>query len=286
MIYGTLGQFIGFHIGFLLSFGTHELSLGFQTKSYLGFEYAQLNVGHSILWKLYSLGDRRFFLENRTYGGLCLMAGPDRSPIDFELDGLAHQTHKNYAVSFNYLLYFDRVGTSQLSGAFGLYIKNISIRFENDVFGGQARDRFRTGIVHVTYRTNENKISAGLYLWTGETKGSFWEKSVKTKKMPNGYRILEELPYGKTSHGIAYLGLHHRLANWNVAHIKIGTDSEQTRHFFQNRLIHDLIFLPKNMERHTPHYPRLDQNGCMVFDKKDIRKTRYYLQAGLNAIDH
>jgi len=218
------------------------MSVGFQAKGYIGFDYAQLNIGNAFAWKMYSLGRRRIFFENRAYGGLCLMVGADRSIIDFDLDGLAHQTNKDYSVAFYYLIYSDNVGSSQLSGAFGVYIKNVSVRFENDVFGGQARDRFRTGIVHIAYRTTENKFGLGLNLWTGETAGSFWEKLITTKNMPNGYRSLENLPYGKTSHGIAYVSVQHRLRNNNIVSIKLGVDSEHVRHFFQNRLIHDLIF--------------------------------------------
>lgn len=59
-------------------------------------------------------------------------------------------------------------------------------------------------------------------------------------------------------------------------------DSESIRHGFQNRLIHDLIFLPKKVERTTPHYPRLDQYGCPVFDKESIRPNKLFLQWGIN----
>jgi len=285
-LYSLFGKIVGFQLSFLLTFGTHEMSVGIQAKGYAQFDYAQFNLGDALVCKIYSLGKRRFFFENRAYGGLCLMVGNRNSVIDFELDGLSHQTHRDYAVAFNYLIYSDNVATSQLSGAFGLYVKNVSIRFENDVFGGQARDRFRTGIVHITYRTQENKFGIGLNLWTGETDGSFWDKTATTQKMPNGYRTLEDLPYGKTSHGIGYVSVQRRVMNQNVASVKLGIDSEHVRHLFQNRLIHDLIFLPKNVKRNTPHYPRLDKDGCPTFDKKDVRKTKLYFQTSWNALDH
>jgi len=285
-MYSFIGKIVGISFSVLLSFGTHQTSIGVQAKGYVGLDYAQFNFGNALEWKLYSVGKRRFFFENRTYAGLCLMAGPERATIDFELDGLAHQTKKTFGIAYNYLLYIDNVGTSQFSGAFGLHFKNVTVRFENDVFAGQARDRFRTAIVQVAYRTIDTKWSTGLYLWTGETAGSHWDKTATTRKMPYGYRSLEELPYGKTSHGIAYAGVHHRMKNNNVASLKMGVDSEQIRHFFQNRLIHDLIFLPKNIERNTPHYPRLDQDGCPTFEKQMVRKAKIYMQMGLNTIDN
>lgn len=272
----------GVQIGLVLNIGTHELAVGVHLKGYIGFDYAQLNLGNTFLWKFYSLGNRKRFYENRAYAGAVLMAGKNNSIVDFELDGLNHQTKKNVGIAFNYLVYTDNAGTSQLSGAFGLHLKNVSVRFENDVFGGQARDRFRTGILSVSYRSDWYKINAGMYIWTGETRGSLWDRSVTTKDMPSGYRSLEDLPYGRTSHGIFYGGVQFLLPYGNIAHLRVGADSEHFRHFFQNRLIHDLIWLPEKVKRNTPHYPRLDEDGCPVFDKEQVRDTRYYLQFGVN----
>lgn len=271
----------GLQTGVVLNIGTHELAVGIQLKGYIGFDYSQLNLGNTFLWKFYSLGNRRHFFENRASAGAVLMVGKNNSVVDFELDGLNHQTRKDFGIAFNYLIYSDNAGTSQLSGAWALHIKNVSVRLENDVFGGQARDRFRTGMLSVSYRSDWYKINAGLYIWTGETRGSFWDKSV-TKGMPSGYRSLEDLPYGRTSHGIFYGGVQFLLPYGNIAHVRVGADSEHFRHFFQNRLMHDLIFLPEKIKRNTPHYPRLDEQGYPVFEKESVRKTIYYLQFGLN----
>lgn len=272
----------GVQAGLVLEAGTHELAIGFHLKSFIGFDYAQLNVGNTFMWKFYSLGKREMFYENRFYAGGALMVGKNQSVVDFELDGLNHQTKKNFAVAYNFLIYSDNAGTSQLSGAFGMHIKNVSIKFENDVFSGQAKDRFRTGILDISYRTPTFKINTGFYIWTGETAGSFWDKSVKTKKMPSGYRSLEDLPYGKTTHGIVYGGIKYLMHFGNVVHARIGVDSEQFRHALQNRLIHDMAFLPQTFPRNTPHYPRLDENGCPVFEKELVRKPKFYLQFGIN----
>lgn len=272
----------GVQTGLVVNIGTHELAVGVQLKGYIGFDYAQLNLGNTFSWNVYSFGKRKRFYENRAYAGAVLMAGKNNSIVDFELSGLNHQTQKDIGVAFNYLVYTDNAGTSQLSGGFGLHLKNVSLYIENDVFGGQARDRFRTGIFSIAYRSGWYRLNAGIYIWTGETKGSFWNKSARSKTMPGGYRSLEHLPYGRTSHGILYGGVQFLLPYGNIAHLRVGADSEHFRHFFQNRLIHDLIFLPENVKRHTPHYPRLNEDGCPVFEKELVRKTRYYLQFGLN----
>lgn len=117
----------------------------------------------------------------------------------------------------------------------------MSLIHENDVFGGQAKDRFRTGHFLAHYRLNEHiKLTAGLNIWTGETRESKWNKSPGIK-MPNGFRDLSPLPYGKTSHGLLYGGIHINLPMYGqVAQARIGVDSEHVRHSFQNRLMHDL----------------------------------------------
>lgn len=271
----------GFQTGIVLNIGTHETALGLQLKAFIGFDYAQLNVGNIFSWKFASYGNRKKFYENRAYFGAMGMLGKKNAAFDFELDGLNHQTRRSFALGFNYIIYSDNAGTSQLSGGFGLHIKNFAIRFENDVFGGQTKDRFRTGILAFSVKQDYFKINAGMYIWTGETANSFWDR-VKSDKMPSGYRSLEDLPYGKTSHGIVYGGVQFLLPYGNYAHLRIGVDSEHFRHFLQNRLIHDLMFLPEKVKRNTPHYPRLDENGCPVFEKELVRKNRYYLQFGFN----
>lgn len=272
----------GSQFGVLLNLGSHQTSVGLQVKLYVGFDYAQLNVGNTFTWNFQGIGKRKNYFENRAYLGGVVMFGKKESVIDFEIDGLNHQTKTNYGVAFNYLVYTDNAGTSQLSGAFGLHLKNFSILFENDVFGGQAKDRFRTGMLIFKYRTSWYKINAGLSIWTGETANSYWDKSASFPKMPNGYRSLEDLPYGRTSAGIVYGGVQFLLPSGSFTSMKIGLDSEHFRHAFQNRLTHDLCFLPKNFDRNTPHYPRLDENGCPTFEKNKVRKDQFYFQFGLN----
>lgn len=271
----------GASLGLTVQLGSHVRAVGITVRGYYHDHFYQVNVGNCITWNALSYGNRRSFWENRASLGLVLLAGKHDAPIDFDLDGLNHQTTYNYGVSYNYLIYTDNAGTSQLSGGWGLHLKAFSIRFENDVFGGQARDRFRTGHLWASYRMEQFKLHAGLYIWTGETRGSTWIRE-PGEKMPSGYRSLESLPYGKTSHGVLYGGVQVRMPYGNVAHLKVGDDSEHIRHAFQNRFTHDLVLLPKSMERNTPHYPRLDENGLPVFEKSKVRKDRFFLQFGMN----
>lgn len=272
---------MGAQLGVLVEFGTHVNSIGLQTKGYLGTSFTQLNIGNTIRFNLNHLAGRKNFWENRSYVGGAFMFGKERLPIDFDLDGLNHQSARPYAIAYNYVCYWDQANTSQVAGGFALHLGQLSMRVQNDIFSGNGRDRFRTAHFYMNYRWDFVKVGVGAYLWTGETRGAIWDKTPGSK-MPNGYRTIDHLPYGKTSHGIFYVSGSYHLPYGNTAFLRMGIDSEQIRHVLQNRLFHDLIFLPKQFPRHTPHYPRLDENGFPVFDAQSRKKDKFYAQFGLN----
>ena len=118
-------------------------------------------------------------------------------------------------------------------------------------------------------------------IWTGETRGSRWEK-IALDKCPNGFRILEDTPFGKTSHGVFFGGITYRIPYQQTASFKLGFDSEKVRHFFQNRLIHDALIVPFPIKRNAPHYPMLDETGCAAFDPDEVRKSSFFMQLGAN----
>ena len=272
---------LGGTIGLSVNFGSHINGVGINLKGYYTDYFAQINATSTFYFYGNHYGGRKNFFESRHAIGLILLAGKKEMDVDFQLDGLNHQTPYNYGLGYNFILYYDNAGTSQRSGGIGIHMKNASLYHENDVFGGQAKDRFRTGHFYATYRYNDFKFGLGLNLWTGETANSTWQK-VPSDKCPSGFRILEDLPYGKTSHGIAYGSVIYNLPYGQIAHLRLGVDSEQIRHGIQNRLIHDLMLLPKKITRNTPHYPRLGDDGCPVFNRDDIRPSLLYMQFGLN----
>lgn len=272
----------GGSIGVFYNMGTHQRSIGVNAKAFYTNYFFQFNIGSSVVFHNLSYANRRNFIENRSAVGLVLLAGKKNATLDFDLDGLNHQTNYNLGLAFNYLFYLDNAGTSQLSGAWGLHFKNVSFKFENDIFGGFALDKYRSGIITLSYKTKMIKYNLGLYVWTGETEGMPTIK-VDIPGCPNGYRNLESSKFGKTSHGIMYGGIQVNMPYGNVGYVRLGADSEHIRQVFQNRFIHDQLYLPTKMRKHfTPHYPRLDENGCGTFNPKLVRKDKLYFQFGLN----
>ena len=273
----------GATVGVVLDFGSHVNTVGINFKGYYTDFFYQANLSSTISFYGNGYGKRKHFWETRNAFGIVLLTGKKEMDVDFQLDGLNHQTPFNLGVGYNYILYRDNAGTSQNSGGFALHVKNVSVYHENDVFGGRAKDRFRTGHFYITYRQNDFKVGLGVNLWTGESSGAKWEK-IHLDKAPNGFKILEDLPYGKTSHGILYGAFIYNLPYGQDVHLKLGLDSENIRHGIQNRLIHDMFILPgltERINRVTPHYPRLDKYGCPVFDN-NIPPSSLFLQFGMN----
>lgn len=274
-------EHFGGSIGLVLNMGTHVNAVGLNLKGYYTDYFFQVNAGTTVYSNQSSYGNRRKFWESRTSLGLVLLGGKKMTQPNLTLDGLNHQTPYDLGIGYNYLWYFDQAGTSQRSGAFGFHIKTFSLFHENDFFGGQGEDRFRSGIAYANYRYNDWQFGVGIYIWTGDSRHASWERCT-FDKCPNGFSILEDQPYGKTSHGALFASATYNFPMRQTATFRIGVDSEQVRHGLQNRLLHDLIFLPKSIERSTPHYPRLDEHGCPVFDAKEIRKNKFYLQMNAN----
>lgn len=271
----------GFQVQLTVSLGSHRTSIGVKLNAYVALDHAQINTGTGYRFHLHNLGNRTLFGEWRNHLGLVLTTGKRTNPIDFQWDGLSSFSDRAYSLGYNYLWYYDKVGTTQRSGAWNVGIQRVDVRFENDIFGGQGKDRFRTGNLTVSYRNSTQKIGLGLSIWTGDTRNSIWIKD-SMPNCPNGYRDLSQLPYGKTSHGILYITGQQLFEYNQIGQLQLGIDSEQIRHIFQNKISHDLILLPKKMERHTPHYPRLSSEGIAVFSKKEKRPNKGYFQLGMN----
>jgi hypothetical protein len=276
----SIYQRVPSQVGVVFDIGSHENEIGIEWKSTYVWGISQWQVGGRLSFVQSSYGKRINFLDSRFFLGSSVLGGT-KKPVgqhDMYITNLSNNSLYRNALGFSYLWYFDTKGTSQRSGAFGLTLDNWSLYFENDVFGGQSEDRYRTAHLMTTYRTEFCHFISGLNIWTGETRGTPWVKD-KPEDCRHGYKDLTKLPYGKTSSGIYYIGVQYAFADGKFPlRTKIGLDSEEIRHIFQNRLTHDLCWLPKWAPHNTPHYPRLNAEGKPVFNSKERRKDLVFLQ--------
>jgi hypothetical protein len=270
----------GTQLTILAQFGSHQKSYGIRLNCFLQYAYLQFNAGSTLSYYPFSLGKRKSFFESKNSFGLVCFFGKQNQYVNWQLNPLVKQSKHDYAVSYSSIWYRDNAGTSQRSGAFGLQIKRFTISHENDAFAGIATDRFRTGILKVHWNDSIFKLGGGLFIWTGETTGV--PKQLKSELYPKYFKDVSTLPYGKTSHGIAYVEADFLyFSNQNIG-FQLGTDSENIRHFVQNKFLHDLPFLPKRFQHQTPHYPRLSEDGHPVFRKDEVRKNKIYYSLGFN----
>ena len=272
---------VGFNLSFIFNISSHQNQYGIKLNTYVLFKNIQVNTESIYSFYSFTLGKRKNVLESTNSIGIVGIWGKEKKDVDFELSPTTNQGNKNVSVGYAYIFYKDNVQTSQNSGAISFHYKQFGITHENDFFAGKGRDRYRTAKMRLSFQDSLLKYQTGFNLWTGETKGTDWIKK-KTKKCPNGYKNLFNMPYGRTSHGIVYFGINGFILDRSIGNIKIGWDSEEIRHVIQNRFMHDLPFIPKSIARKTPHYPRLNANGFPIFNKDEARKSCFYYEFGWN----
>ncbi len=92
--------------------------------------------------------------------------------------------------------------------------------------------------------------------------------------------------YTNYSHGLLSAQFKLNMGMAQNAQLNLGVDAEQVRNAIQNRLIHDMIIIPRKW--FTPincHIPMLDENGNQYLYKKDqkIKRPSFYWNAFSNA---
>jgi hypothetical protein len=269
----------GIQVGLSTQFGTHINQLGIKIQGYRVVEFVQINSGGTIYLTGKDLGNRQNFISSRLNLGAVFLGGKRNALPTFILDGVNHQTNYQYGIGYNYLWYLDNAGTSQNSGAMGLHIDQWSVIVENDFYGGQGRDRFRTSHAHINYHEEFINLSFHTHLWTGETANI---RRQKDDSYPNEYKNLSNNPFGKTSHGILHFGADILMFHGNSIGMDLGIDHERIRHVLQNKMMHDKKFIPKSKRKTNPHYPMLNMNGEPILDNSKPPSTSLFLQLGLN----
>lgn len=261
-------------VGVTINMGTHINRIGVNVNSFYYYKFFQINSGAQFNVNLSNWEGFEFGTEINPYAGVQFYFGDEgQIPQPF-----IHETSLNsgskYGVGYTFKYYWSTLGTSQTSGVFGLHVKNLSFAVENDILGFNGRDRFRTSAVGISYRYDNMEFAIQNILWTGETRGVPTVKD-SSYRARLGVKDISTLKYGKVSHGVITAKFNYLLPYGQTFNASLGWDAENIRHWFQNKLIHDVI---KN-----PHYPMLDHEGNPMYKTgKEKRKSELFLQVGLN----
>lgn len=264
-----------------LQIGRPINALGIQTNLFYYHDFFQMGAG--VQSKLYfsGLGPKGMFIENRGHLSGNIAWGKNRNLNRQFMNPLFQFTDKAFSLGYAHYFFWDTRKTSQRSGAWMLQLDRTFVYFENDLFAGQGRDRFRTGTLQLMYMDSIQQIALNMLMWTGETRGA---KVIENSTYPSsrGYKDLSASLYGKHSHGILSVS-YARSLDFSPISVELGIDDERIRHFFQNKVIHDFPYFLKTNPMRNRHLPMLDENGLPYVDPSSqrLRKPKPIIQVGI-----
>ncbi|MEO0898828.1 MAG: polymorphic toxin type 23 domain-containing protein [Bacteroidota bacterium] len=273
--------------GLAIRFGTHVNQVGITGNLAYLEDFVQINAAVRLTYNVTQLGPKPQIpgWELQSSLGAVVAYGPNYQAQTF-LTPISSQLGRRYATAYAWTWYLDQRKTSQWTATIGQHISDFTLISENDAYTGFIDDRFRTGTFAVAYRYENMEFAWSTILWTGDARSKGVQK-IKETDYPSryGYKDLSEGQYGKFSHGLSFVQARILLAFNQTAQAQIGIDSEYVRHWLQNVLIHDLIFLPENLSgSKNPHYPMIDLEGEPFLFQKDqkVKPASFYLNLALN----
>ena len=169
------------------------------------------------------------------------------------------------------------MGTTQQTGIVSFEFNKVNLIAENDIFARPRLDRFRTGAFLLQYREEKAQFGINSTLFTGQMGSKVADEIYPHSQL---YKNRIGGKHTEISHGLLSAQFQYILPNKHKAQASIGVDSERVRHAIQNRLIHDVIFLPKKWRFKTnAHVPMLDEKGEQYLFKETQKikpATIYY----------
>ncbi len=267
----------GFNLGAVLALGNRFQRIGITLQTYYLYNFAQLNAEVRIYHNLKNLGPKRQYGEIVTSAGVVLGYGPKQECYNPFLSSISNQTGYTNSVGYSYNTYWPRkIKTKQQTGTIALQFTNFSIISENDILARPYFDRFRTGAFLVQYQyKNIYQFAINCTMWTGQ----MGNKIIDNSHFPAGYMDTTGGVYTNYSNGLLSAQFKMYLDQGQNIQANIGVDAEQVRNFVQNKLIHDMVFVPRKWYKPiNSHIPMLDTAGNQYLYNPDqkIKKPDLY----------
>jgi hypothetical protein len=276
---------VGGSIGLVAALGNRIDRMGICLRGYYVNGAMQLNGDLRFYGNLKNLGPPGFYPEGTLslgivygYGRKDSVAGPEF------LSAVSNQTGWTRSVGYAQNIYFNQIGTTQRTGTFSLQFGKFNFITENDILARSYYDRYRTGAMLLQYAPNaRTQLALNCSMWTGQL-----ENRVCTPGYPyaNGYMDTTHAHYAQYSHALLSLQVKTLFPEYSQPfQANAGVDAEQVRNAVQNRIIHDLVFLPKKWRSsRNCHMPMIDRQGNQYLYQpgQQIRKPAPYFNAFLN----
>lgn len=277
-------EHIGFNVSINLAFGTHFQRVGVNLNFFYVDRAFQANSEIRAYFSYRNLGPRLIYPELVLSQGVLYAYGQQRDFFNPFLNSVSNQSKYKNSVAYSYNAYFNKRKTTQQTGIISLGFGQVSIITENDILARTYYDRFRTGAFLVQYQYRD-KVQAALNctLWTGKMGGILRD----TTSCPwPCYMDTTGGVYTHYSHGLLSAQIKYNVGYSQNIQANAGMDAEQVRNAVQNKLIHDMSFLPRKwVKPKNCHLPMLDDKGlpyrCLPGQK--IKKPQVYLNVFSNA---
>ena len=279
------------HLQVVSSFGYPENTVGFRiVGEYKVGEEAELALAYGLSYNFRSYGPNIRHLEHSIMGTAHYVWGDEMSdPDEEDLSYIKFLDSRSYQNSFGYTWqrFFNRIGTSQNVGTIHMRFNKTVTQFSNDVFANtNGKDRYRTGGFAFGFYENKTLYMSKLLIWTGDSHCKEMKKIRETDYPARwGFRDITDCNYGKLSHGILSFGVTKDIGYGQTVGGNLGIDSESIRHLIQNKVFHDLYFVPRFMNKtKNLHLPMKTENGenFLFQDGQKVRKNRLVWQFSLN----
>jgi len=148
---------------------------------------------------------------------------------------------------------------------------------ENDLLAKPILDRFRTGAFLIQYQNKHFQYAINCTMWTGKMGPGIRTDSLFPK---SGYLSTTDGVYSDLSHGLLSAQIKYANQFGQYLQANAGVDAEQVRNVVQNKMIHDMPFIPSKWNKAQNHHiPMIDTNGNQYLYRKDqkIRKPKLFL---------
>lgn len=245
--------------GLIAALGNRFQRVGFNAQAYYCHRFLQGSAEIRLYRNFRSPGPPGRYNELVASAGILGGYGKQATWHNPFLSPVSNQTGYTHSVGYAYNLYLNRIKTTQQTGTISFQFGNWSVISENDIFARPTLDRFRTAALLVQYQ-HEDKLQLALNctMWTGQ----YYNRIIDNTVFPYGYMDAASGLYTQHAHGLLSGQVKAALPYGQVAQANAGIDAEQVRNFMQNRLIHDMVFLPRKW--HNPkncHMPMVDTAG-------------------------
>ena len=274
---------VGINIGIVTAFGNKFDRFGVSLNGYYTSNNIQVNGGLRCYFNFKNIGPKKQYIEAVTSLGVVYGYGKTGTDSSFFFNPISNQTLKQNSVGYAFNYYINPIGTNQQTGTISIEVNNFNLIAENDIFARPKLDRYRTGAFLIQYRKADFALGVNTTLFTGKMG-----KKVQDKDYPFShlYKNDNDGIYTKSSSGLLSVQAQYISKYYQQLQGNVGVDSERVRHLIQNRLIHDMIFLPRNWrKKDNAHIPMLDSDGNQYLFKKsqDIKKSTLYFNAFSNS---